>query len=131
MCFVSPTMLLTIKHLGYFPFNYQDKSDCRSLWIDFDTDKLFGKEPILLPNPAHRQLSSRDPKLVTKYCESVYAHAISNNLFSLVDRLNSTTTPDHGLAEKIDTIIGQAMQSGETKCTRHFPPWYTVEIHCL
>jgi exonuclease III len=128
---VSPDVVPCVSAVGYFPFKYRGNSDHRSIYVDFDTTKLFGNETTRLANLVQRGLSAKDPFATAVYLRATGKHATANNLFALSDRLCKLTTPDHALAEKIDDILGQAMLHGDNKCRSRRTPWWSRKLHRL
>jgi hypothetical protein len=96
---VTPNLIPGVKSVGCFPFKYRGKSDHRGLYIDFDTQVLFGNATHKLAPAPNRGFKLTDPFAVTTYLTCVGQHSRSNNLFTLSDTLATLDAPDHELAE--------------------------------
>jgi hypothetical protein len=128
---VTPDIVPSVTAVGYFPFKYRGQSDHRSIYVDFDTALLFGNETSKLANLQQRGLVSTDPFSCTQYIRAAGKHAHANNLFELSLQLSNLTEPDHALAEKVDTILGQAMAHGDKQCKHRRTHWWSQKLHCL
>jgi hypothetical protein len=126
---VSPDLIPGVKSVGYFPFKYRGKSDHRSIYIDFDTQVLFGNATHKLATAIQQGFKSTDPFAVTTYLTSAGKHARSNNLFTLSATLATLDSPDHALAEKINDILGQTMLHGGKQCRPRRPSWWSRKLH--
>lgn len=113
--FLSEGLVSCVTKLGYSPFHRFLHSDHRALYIEFDTHKLLGQQSDNLAALPHRSVNSSDRQSVTKYVEAMYEHLSANAIFDRksaldLDQLNSAEV------ERMDTIIGDAGQSGESHC---------------
>jgi exonuclease III len=126
---VTPVLIHGVESVGYFPSKYRGKRDHWGIYIDFDTQVLFGNATHKLATTMQRGFKSTNPFAVTNYLTSAGQHSRSNKLFTLFATLATLDALDHVLAEKIDDIIGQAMMHGEKQCRPRRPSWWSRKLH--
>jgi hypothetical protein len=56
---ISRQLSPTVKELGYEPFHYTTSSDHHGMFIDFNTDKLFGNKTNTMHSAQARLLNSK------------------------------------------------------------------------
>ena len=111
---ISHNLILTVKHLGFLPWNQIMESDHRTGFLDFDENELFGK---ITEDPTHsasRKLSTDYPELIDKYLKILNKKVTQNNIEKSVSVL--ITKARHGWTKKrereynkIDALLTRIM----------------------
>jgi hypothetical protein len=86
------------------------------MFVDFDTTNLFGDKHVKLASDSHRYISTKDPKHISKYINTVHKHLSNNNFWDLSKKLGNADKANHPLAERLDKLLIQACLLGEKKC---------------
>ena len=113
-----PQIADKISNFVYEPFIYRLKGDHRAFYFDIDEKILFGdiKPPPF--DPTGRGFISRDVKNAKIYLEKVHEILLDHDVFNRMQRLLRNPFPDNVEAEKLDDIITEACESGESACRR-------------
>ena len=103
---VSASVLPSVEKCGYDPFQYRLTSDHRGMFLDLNTQSLFGNLTQALAAIPSRMIRSKEAKSNTTYITEKYDHLESNNFFNNLDNLISDTTSNKPQAEILDTLLG-------------------------
>ncbi len=130
-CFVSMEILPSIKASGYLPLHFFNYSDHRALYVDFDSNVLFGGSPPKIAKPTARFVNSRDSHSTSKFLQRLQTYWAKHSLSARTTRLATTlqrtrtaTEPVRRLALKIDRDRTRGFLTSEKKChRRNRPPW--------
>ena len=118
----------SINHCGIAPYSDVIDSDHRSLFVDFDTAKLFGGDPaILAPNPV-RILHSRDTKGSKQYVKVVYKYMLDHKIPQRLQTLRDSTDPDMARCEGIDRDITRSMTHGMNKIRKLYQCPFSPQV---
>jgi hypothetical protein len=126
---MSRSIANSVRHIGYSPVGYLLNTDHRSLVLEFHTEQLFGNNLEALPSIISRGARSKDKASVTSFIEVMHEHLVSNNAFQRAKELKESDLPipeQIALIENLDRLLGQAGDSGEKKCRRRRPQWFSV-----
>jgi hypothetical protein len=128
---ISRDLSSAVTAVGYEPFHYTSATDHRGIFIDFDTDKLFGNKTNKLQSSQSRHLNSKYPLGRKTYIEAAAAHGREHNLFQRLQELLDSHTRDDALIENLDVTLGECCDLGERKCKKTRPEWWTLETNRL
>jgi hypothetical protein len=128
-CLVSLPLVSAIRSIGYEPFHFRSKTDHRGLYVDFNTDLLFGNETHRLANTPLRGINSKDIKSCETFIEASYSHCSENNLFTNLSTLIQSGHRDDNAIEIFDQLIGAAGAHAEKQCKKKRRPWWSQELH--
>ena len=122
---MSPTLLQHVKRLGYDPFDYRGiHSDHRGMYIDLDTQHVFGNHPTVLAPIPFRDFTADRPDKVTLYINKKLEELNKHNIIQRLEQLENMQTPDHEFAEKIDKdMIRAATIAAKHIKAHHKYPW--------
>jgi exonuclease III len=126
---ISPKLVQSITAIGYLPFHYLSSTNHRALFLDFDTNKLFGNDNITLASEAGRSFTSRDPKTTETYIDTFWNHAMNNNLFTKIDTALEADHVPTQLLEQIDAMITQCCDLADKACIRFRKPWWSQKLN--
>jgi hypothetical protein len=101
------------------------------MFIDFNTDKLFGNKTNTMQTANARLLNSKYPLGRKTYIQAATDHARQHNLFERLQNLVDTNERDDALIEKLDQTIGECCDNGEKKCRKNCPEWWTLKVNRL
>jgi hypothetical protein len=101
------------------------------MFIDFNTDKLFGNKTNTIQTAKARLLNSKYPLGRKTYIQAAADHARQHKLFERLQNLVDTNERDDALIEKLDHIIGECCDNGEKKCRKTRPEWWTLKVNRL
>jgi hypothetical protein len=85
----------------------KENSYHRTIFVDFDTNLLFGSLPSELASPNAKAFHSRDYESSEKYIHTVDAYCAEHNLFQRSEDTLLSTTPKS--LNCLDNAVGQAM----------------------
>jgi hypothetical protein len=114
--FVSPELLPDIWKQGYNQFDQLLVTDHRGMFIDFDTEMLFGNGDLKLANKKMRYIRAKDPYMVKEYINYMYEYLENQIFWQLHSQLISKKQLDVELAERVDKILTNASLVAESKC---------------
>jgi hypothetical protein len=100
----STILAQAVRACGYEQFNFRFHTDHRALFIDFDTETLFGSATQTLVNHASRILHSNNVKQVTQYIKQKHAMLTACNAFARVEELAKPGIR-HQFAERLDADL--------------------------
>ena len=117
--FASPT--IKIRQGGYDAF--YEYSDHRLIWIDIETERVFGEFMYKSKRPNVRRLRYDDRKGRKKFFKKLKQHFTQNNIYERVTLLdnsiqNEMSNQQKRIAEKIDKEIIAGIIAADAKC-RH------------
>ena len=124
----SPEIAVTIQKKGYQSFDQSIYTDHQGMSLDLNTIQLFGTEHVQLVRDGNRRICTKDPKCVSKYINAAHKHLSNNNFWSLLSKLENSTTSDHPLAERLDILFIQAYLHAEQKCICHKFEWWSLPL---
>jgi hypothetical protein len=107
--------------VGYEPFHYTLPTDHRGVFIDFDTDKLFGDAHNPLPAAHLRKLQSKYTEGRKTYITEAHTHGEAHNLFGRLRTLIKSKKRDDALIEILDQLLGDCCHIGEQRSTSKDP----------
>jgi hypothetical protein len=120
-----------IEEDGYEPFHYTTPTDHRGMYIDFNTDKLFGNKTNTMHSAKARLLNSKYPLGHKTYIQAAAGHARQHNVFKRLQTLIDNNKKDGNLIEKLDQTIGEYCDNGKRKCRKTRPEWWTLKVNRL
>ena len=88
--FVDPALLPAIQAYGYEPFNDLIITDHRGMYIDFDTQLLFGSKTAVLPPMSGRDIHSTNPHQITSYFKLKQTYLDHQNFANLRTQVPQT-----------------------------------------
>ena len=89
-CLVSTELLPCIRASGYLPLHFFSYSDHRGLYVDFDSNALFGGSPPKISKPTARFVNSRDSHSTSKFLNRLKTYWANHSLSARVTRLATT-----------------------------------------
>jgi exonuclease III len=126
--FCTPGILSSVVQCGILPYSDIIDSDHRSLFVDFDTAKLFGGDPAeLAPNPV-RILHSRDAKGCDQYVKAVYKYLVDHRVPARLAALSESISPNMEECERIDNDITRAMAHGMKKIRKLYTSPFSPQV---
>ena len=121
---MSPALLDKVIAAGYDPFGYRLPSDHRGMYIDIDTNALFGQEPAPLAPAAKRDFNTTNPETVRQYVKHKAAYLHDHRVLDRLTILENMVQPDHDFAEALDRDFQRASFHAARKCSkRKSTPW--------
>jgi hypothetical protein len=117
-----------VKCGGYKPFQKRIKSDHRGLFLDFDTNLLFGNDTPKMGPHASRDFTSRNPANNSAYIEAKHSHLIEQDFFCHLAHLQTLPDGDHALAEQLDSNLLAASECASKKVKRLYKLWWSMTI---
>jgi hypothetical protein len=121
----------TVEEVGYEPFHYTTSTDHREMFIDFNTDIVFGNKTNTMQTANARLLNSKYPLGRKTYIQAAADHARQHNLFERLQTLVDTNKRNDALIEKLDQTNGECCDNGKKKCRRTRPEWWTLKVNRL
>jgi hypothetical protein len=115
---MSERCAISVRQCGYEPFNHHLFSDHRGMFVDMDTEMLFGNFDNVLAAMQYCDFTARDPKAVSDYLQSVGAYLHDHNFSARLQRLKTSDTNDHALAETLDKDLRRACILAATHCRK-------------
>jgi len=107
---------------GYHTEGYLIQSDHRGLFMDFDTNHLFGNPTYKLDNPALRQLVSKHPMNCAVYVYERYKYMDQHRMFSRLEELiaedDDEGSSEFPRAEQWDRDWVRSAVHAESECSR-------------
>ena len=114
--FCTPNLLSSIISSGVEPFNEHIHSDHRSLFVDWDEQRLFGSKSPLMAAKRYRRLQSANLTAKGNYILSFHKYCDKHNVFQRITDLEADLTPSWRRAEALDRDITRAMLHAEKTC---------------
>jgi exonuclease III len=106
---LSPTVAPAIAAMGYEPYDYRGVfSDHRPMYLDLDSQALFGDQPVPLASKSQREFKANDPKAVRTYIEAKYDELEKHNLQERIQCLESLQIADPSFVERFDRDMTRA-----------------------
>ncbi len=125
---ISPNLAPAVKHCGYEPFQKLIQSDHRGMFLDFNTNMLFGNDTQTLGPMAFRDFTAKCPQNNAKYIEAKYNHLLEQSYFSRQAELELLPQGDHDLAEQLDRTLAESSLCAGNKIKRFRKPWWSLTI---
>jgi hypothetical protein len=117
--------------VGYEPFHHNVPTNHRGLFIDFDTQHLFGAKHNPMVSAHHRDLHSSLPQNCLTYICKALQHGHSHNLFTRLRTLLDSGKRDDAQIEILDRLLGDCCVVGEQRCQNTRQAWFTTTIATL
>jgi hypothetical protein len=118
---ISRDLSNAVTAVGYEPFHFTSATSHRGIFIDFDTNKLFGNTTNTIQSAQSRHLNSKYPLGRKTYIEAAAAHGREQDLFTRLQELIDTNIRDDSIIEKRDATLGECCAIGERKCKKTSP----------
>jgi hypothetical protein len=113
---------------GILPYSDIIDSYHHSLYVDFDTIKLFGGDPAeLAPNPVWI-LHSRDAKGCDQYVKVVHKYLTDHNVYNRLTELRDSNDANMDKCESIDQDITPAMAHGMKKIQKLYKNPFSPQV---
>jgi hypothetical protein len=128
---ISRDLSSAVTAVGYEPFYFTSATDHQGIFINFDTNKLFGNTTNKLQSSQSRHLNSKYPLGRKTYIEAAAAHGREQNLFNRLQDLLDANIRDDSLIENLNAALGECCDIGERKYKKTRPEWWTLEINRL
>ena len=126
---VSSELCPYITTFIYEPFKYRLSGDHRGFYFDLDVSTLFSHQSI---SPVtSRTFSSKDQKAIKVYLQAFHNFMQLHNIKSRLDKLLSSSVPDHAEAEALDADLIRASRAAENKCRVSPRDYWSVDLHLL
>ena len=125
---VSASILPTVEQCGYDAFQFRLTSDHRGMFLDLNTDSLFGNRNQELAAHPSRAIRSKEAKSNTTYINAKFDHLEANNFFNTLDKLLSDPTPHPEIAEKLDRLLVQASIHAGNACRKRRRDWWSQKV---
>jgi hypothetical protein len=126
---ISRDLIPSVQACGYLPFHSNFRSDHRFLFLDFDTQQLFGSLTSALSPATYREFTSKDSHAVAKYIRLKHKYLTEHNFFARLTILAALDVHDATLAETLDNVLTAASLYAATKCRRKRRDWWSVPLH--
>jgi hypothetical protein len=101
------------------------------MFLDLDTEILFGNKTQALASIPSRDIRSKDAKANTLFANTNYEHLEANNFFNNLETLLKYPLFDPILAEKLDNLLTQASLYGGTRCRKRRRAWWSQKVTTL
>ena len=126
--FCTAGILPSVMKCGILPYSDIVDSDHRCIYVDFDTDQLFGGDPAeLAPNPT-RILHSRDAKGTDQYVKAVHKYLLDHQVPTRLQNLSVSTIANMDECERIDRDITRAMSHGMKKIRKLYTSPFSPQV---
>ena len=126
--FISPELILAVKKSGYNIFDQVIMTDHRGMYIDFDTELLFGSGDTKLANEKLRMVKAKDPYMVKEYIDKVHKYFDNHNFWSLHSSLMQSKSHNAIKAERVDKILLDAYINGEKSGKHRKHSWWSSPL---
>jgi hypothetical protein len=91
-----------VRQCGVEPPAFRFKGDHQGLFLEFDTNKLFGNTAPILASPASRHVRSNDRTNCDRFVEAKFKYLKEHNWFQRMSTIKQTPQQDHKNAESLD-----------------------------
>jgi hypothetical protein len=81
--------------VGYAPFAFSTTTDHRSMFLEFQCDKLFGKIPLDLQPLSTRGVKTKDTTMVVRFVNATYQKLQRHQAFTYQDEIDNDTASPH------------------------------------
>ena len=125
--FASSAIADAVLSCGYEPFGHRYVSDHRGMFVDFDSQILFGTNIPKLAKYEPRMLNSVNIRQVTEYIRNLHDRLAANNVFERAERLTHAGDR-HQFAERIDRDVLVASLAAEKATTRYEAPQWSQTL---
>jgi hypothetical protein len=113
---MSQRCAIAVRKCGYEPFNHRLFSDHRGMFVDMDTEMLFGNADNALAAMQYRDFKAKDPKSISEYLQGCGAYMREHNFTARLKRLTESNERNDLLAEALDQDLKRACISASTQC---------------
>jgi hypothetical protein len=104
-----------VKACGYEPFHKQVKSDHPGMFLDFDTQLLFGNDMHQLGVMAHWDFTVKNLENNTTYTAAKFAHLTQQQFFHHLNELQDKPHGNHLQAKKLEQMLWDASNVASKK----------------
>jgi hypothetical protein len=125
---VSASVLTSVEKCGYDPFQFRLTSDHRGMFLDINTESLFGNLTQALAAIPSRLIRSKEAKSNTTYINEKYDHLEANNFFNNIDQLIADPLTNKPQAERLDNLLGQASIHAGNSCRKRRRDWWSQKL---
>jgi hypothetical protein len=122
----STQLLPSVKACGILPFNILSHSDHRTLFVDFDTKRLFGSLPSELVSCKDPQFKSRDYENSEQYVYAMHTYCHENDIYTMAE--NAKVHADEVQLNRLDEAVGHAMEAGLKAVKKRYPAPFSPEM---
>ena len=98
------------------------------MFINFDTEMLFGNGDLKLANKKMRYIQAKDPYMVKEYIDAMYEYLENQKCWQLHSQLISKKHLNAELAERADKILTNASLVAESTCKFQQKNWWSVPL---
>ena len=124
----TPDVQEAVLASGYeSPFRYMH-SDHRPMWVDFDSNKLFGTALAELPPMEFRDINTRNRARLERYLRRKDELLKARNVYDRVKRLTAAAVPNHQEAERIDRDLVHLSLSAAKRLPRYPDTAWSLEL---
>jgi hypothetical protein len=106
----SVPLLSTVTACGILPFNILSSSDHRTVFVDFNTNQLFGSLPLELASCKDHQFKSQDYENSELYVHSMHEYCNANQVYQMAEQ--ATEYADAAQLNRLDVAVSKAMAAG-------------------
>jgi hypothetical protein len=121
---MSERCAIAVRKCGYEPFNHRLYSDHRGMFVDMDTEMLFGNLDNDLASMQYRDFKATDPKAVTEYLQGIGTYLKDHNFAERLKVLSESNDKNDPLAEGMDKDLKRACLYAAKQCRKkRQTPW--------
>ncbi len=120
----TPRIAAATQKCGVEPFNHRIFSDHRALFIDLDSEILFGHKQSPLASLTYRDIQAKDAASNTTYIDTLHAGLTNHRAFSRMSALKQTNIYQPNRLEALDRDATRLMLKTGKKCKqKRRAPW--------
>eukprot|EP00957_Ditylum_brightwellii_P000588 45208-Ditylum_brightwellii.AAC.2 len=112
--------------MGYHYFDQLLYTDHKGIYIDVDTELLFGTDHVKLVQENCYLIRTKDPHCESKCNNVLHKHLDENNFWTLMIKLMKADIGDHQLTERLDKILIQACLIAKKKHKQCYSEWWLL-----
>ena len=121
---MSERCAIAVRKCGYKSFNHRLYSDHRGMFVDMDTEMLFGNLDNDLASMQYRDFKATDPKAVTEYLQGIGTYLKDHNFAERLKVLSESNDKNDPLAEGMDKDLKRACLYAAKQCRKkRQTPW--------
>ncbi len=98
----TPHVAAACTTCGYEPFQHRFTGDHRGMFLDLNTNALFGSATVDLSTPAEREFNTRDRASNRRYVEAKHKYLTQHQWFQRLTTCTTDPEPNHAIAEGLD-----------------------------
>jgi len=127
---ISHSLIEHIHSIAYTPVGHLTNSDHRGILLTMFTNSMFQTSSSIPETRLPRAVRSKDPQSVTKFIETAHSFLHQRRAFDLALTINTnkTNTDLSTSVERLDALIGHAMDFAERKCRKRRATWYSIPL---